>query len=293
MSIQINDRLFWPGGKLKAFTLSYDDGVEQDRKLVEIFNKYQVKSTFNLNSGLAGQESKMNIGEKTVSHNKITETEICSLYKGHEIATHGLYHSDMSCMDVVRCCYEVLTCRREMENLLGYPVTGYAYAFGLVDDTILQAVRDCGITYARTVQSTHVFDIPQDFLTWNPTCHHNDDKLFMLVDHFLNKETAFSFQSPARLFNVWGHSYEFDQYDNWDRIENFLEKISGHDDVWYATNQEIQMYVAAYHQLVFSVDSNTVFNPTALSVWLGGIMTDESIEIKQGQVVKLLSPVNI
>ena len=39
-------------GKLKAVTFSYDDGVMMDKRLVEIFNRYGMKATFNLNSGL-------------------------------------------------------------------------------------------------------------------------------------------------------------------------------------------------------------------------------------------------
>ena len=35
---------------MKALTFSYDDGVEQDRRLVELFNKNNLKCTFNLNS---------------------------------------------------------------------------------------------------------------------------------------------------------------------------------------------------------------------------------------------------
>ena len=31
----------------KAVTFSYDDGIEQDRRLVDIFNSYGMKCTFN------------------------------------------------------------------------------------------------------------------------------------------------------------------------------------------------------------------------------------------------------
>ena len=41
----------------KAVTFSYDDGVTQDIRLVEIFNRYGLKSTFNLNSELLGTKS--------------------------------------------------------------------------------------------------------------------------------------------------------------------------------------------------------------------------------------------
>ena len=39
-------------GKKKAVTFSYDDGVEQDRRLIALFNKYGMKATFNQNSGI-------------------------------------------------------------------------------------------------------------------------------------------------------------------------------------------------------------------------------------------------
>ena len=44
-------RMRFPGGRMKAFTMSYDDGVEQDRKLIGIMRKNGVKVTFNLSSG--------------------------------------------------------------------------------------------------------------------------------------------------------------------------------------------------------------------------------------------------
>ncbi len=41
----------FPGGRKKALTLSYDDGVEQDRRLMQIMDAHGLKGTFNLNSG--------------------------------------------------------------------------------------------------------------------------------------------------------------------------------------------------------------------------------------------------
>ena len=40
----------FPEGKKKALTLSYDDGVQQDVRFLEILNKHGIKCTFNLNS---------------------------------------------------------------------------------------------------------------------------------------------------------------------------------------------------------------------------------------------------
>lgn len=50
------DSLVFPGGKSRAFTLSYDDGVVQDRRLAEIFRERGLKCTFNIGSGLFGHK---------------------------------------------------------------------------------------------------------------------------------------------------------------------------------------------------------------------------------------------
>ena len=39
----------YPGGKAKAVTFSYDDGVPQDQRLAALFDKYGMKATFNFN----------------------------------------------------------------------------------------------------------------------------------------------------------------------------------------------------------------------------------------------------
>ena len=196
-------------------------------------------------------------------------------------------------MDSARCAEEILTCRKELEQITGRPLTGFAYAFGAVDENILNAVRLSGISYARTITSTYKFDIPLDFLQWNPTCHHDDERVMELADAILSDDFYFSMYSPAKLFYVWGHSYEFDQNDNWDHMEKLLDKVAFKDDVWYATNGQIQSYVDAYRKLIFSVDSTKVFNPTCTSIWLGGIFSEKTVEVKPGEITELLPAIEM
>ena len=69
------------------------------------------------------------------------------------------------------------------------------------------------------------------------------------------------------LFYVWGHSYEFDNNNNWEVIEEFAEYMGGREDIWYATNMEIYDYVNAYRSLVISADGKRVYNPTLIDIW--------------------------
>lgn len=53
-------------GKKKAVTFSYDDGVVQDIRFVELLNKYELKCTFNLNSGIMNKSGEFEIkGQKS------------------------------------------------------------------------------------------------------------------------------------------------------------------------------------------------------------------------------------
>ena len=63
----------FPGGKAKALTMSYDDGKVQDRRLIDIFNKYGIKGTFNLNYGQVGERPRMTFEEmeKCIAENNI------------------------------------------------------------------------------------------------------------------------------------------------------------------------------------------------------------------------------
>ena len=42
----------FPGGKAKAVTFSFDDGVVEDAWMVEMLKKYHMGGTFNINAGL-------------------------------------------------------------------------------------------------------------------------------------------------------------------------------------------------------------------------------------------------
>ena len=157
------------------------------------------------------------------------------LYRGHEIATHGLTHAAPTGMTKEQLDKEFLTDMSNIERIYGtYPV-GMAYAYGCVDDEVVKYLKSIGIKYGRTVEASHSFEIPKEPLKLKATCHHDDDMLFELAEKFLKAEPK---ENEQMLFYVWGHSYEFDVNNNWDRIEEFCKMMSGKADIFYGTNRE-------------------------------------------------------
>ncbi len=255
----------FPGGRAKAVTMSYDDGVEQDARLLEIMKANGLKGTFNLNSGLYAPEGTVYSQEKIVSR-VMTRAQTTALFSdsGMEVAAHGLNHPFLEQLSPQMCAYEVLQDRINLENQFGTIIRGLAYPFGTYDDKVVACLKSCGIAYARTVKSTGTFELPSDWLRLGPTCHHNDPRLMELARTFVDKIII----NKSWLFYLWGHSYEFDKNDNWNVIEEFAKFIGSREDIWYATNMEIFDYVTAYQNLKFSVDGKRVVNPTAYEIWI-------------------------
>lgn len=250
-------------GKRKVLTFSYDDGVVQDIRLVNIFNKYGLKATFNINSGCYLPEDVTR--EKL--RGRLKRSEAIALYKdsGHEVAVHGLEHKFLSKLKPAEMVREVLEDRKNIEKDFGTITRGMAYAYSDYNAEAIEILKQCGIVYSRAVASTKSFHFPTDWWAIQPTCHHANESLMALAEKFVDTQSRYP--SDNWLFYVWGHSYEFDDRDNWDVIERFAEYVSGRDDVWYATNIEIHDYIRAYEALVVDAATTRVFNPTLIDVW--------------------------
>ena len=153
----MNVYICFPQGKFKALTMSYDDGRDQDARLVEIFNKNGIKGTFNINYGLIGTG-----GGRTMSKEKLAV-----LYKGHEVATHCLTHPTIARCPLVKVANEILEDRKGLESMVGGIVSGHAYPNGSYSEEIKQLFKQLGIAYGRVVPSVADYALPKDPREWH------------------------------------------------------------------------------------------------------------------------------
>ncbi len=226
-------------GKLKAITFSYDDGVTQDKRLIDIFNKYGLKCTFNINSGLLGTAGLLVRDGVTVAHCKPRPEEIKRIYEGHEIASHSLTHPMLPELSDEEIISEVENDRIALSELAGYEVVGFAYPGGGVnfDRRVAEIIKNnTGVKYCRTTVSTHNFEIQSNLFEFRPTVGHHREysDMLKLGKKFIELET----DKPALLY-IWGHSYEFDIYNRWNEFEEFCKFISNRDDIFYGTNKDV------------------------------------------------------
>lgn len=217
----------------KILTFSFDDCENYDRRLCDLLRKYGMKATFFLISGeLSLVCDHYRYGEKTIVE-RVSPEELPVTYRGMEVASHTTAHH-CSPDDLKDSVEDSLS---RLSQLCGYPVRGLAYPGGEYTAELVQELKKLPVAYARTAAATHDFALPDEWLTWHPTCTYNDDDVLSLADRFLD----YRGETPA-LFHVFGHSYELTQKKkgcDWESFEELLQKLSGRPDVWYATNIEI------------------------------------------------------
>ena len=258
----------FPNGKKGAVTFSYDDGPKNDARLIALFDKYGVKGTFHLNS-----RNYVNLSAEELA-------DIRQLYRNHEISCHTLQHGWPARMPSASLVGEVMQDRQLLERIARYPVQGMSYPFGDYGPETTDALKACGILYSRTTKATSSFHFPDDFLLWHPSCHHND--AWELCERF----EQWIERSWYPLFYIWGHSFEFRTEEDWEKMEQLLERIARRNNIWYATNLEIYRYRAAQKALMISADETMFYNPSSIPVWVekdGNTI----IRIPAGELVRL------
>ncbi len=226
-------------GKSKALTISMDDGVLQDKRFIKLLNRYDLKATFNVNSELLGNSNTLWVDHSiSVAHCKFRPEEVRAVYEGHEIAGHTLKHPLLTNLEDSEVIRQVEEDRLRLSELAGYEVVGFAYPCGGVnyDSRVAEVIRNhTGARYARTIASNQSFDLQDNLFEFKPTCH-----LIKFEDVFARAEEFLDMTPDTpKLFYIWGHSYEFDIEDTWDKVEELFRLISGKEDIFYGTNREI------------------------------------------------------
>ena len=227
----------------KYFTICFDDGITQDMKIMEIFKKYDFRAcTFFINTGLYGANWKQ-IGKMynrpDVTHIRFTKKELESgIYNGFDVAVHTLTHKSLKAYDK-----NPKGIRREVENdaenifkITGvYPV-GMAWPGGendVTETTKKLVYENTSIRFARGAYSTHSFELPEEFLMWQPTCSVRDPEILSYARSFMEADCA-----EDMLFFVWGHGYELDLDDSYDMLDELIKMMTESEDIICVTTTE-------------------------------------------------------
>lgn len=233
------------GTPKKYFTIRFDDGITQDARIIELLKKYDMDCcTFYVNSGLLGANWEwvgQAFGKPEVTHQRYTKEELLSgIYDGFDVEAHTLTHPSLKNLSPRRVTREVQRDVDQLTEITGFTPVGVAWPGGDTEwnEQNLQTVLETtSVRYGVCTTYTSSFALPTYFMTWYPTCGFHEANALELTQRFIEAEPT-----EDMLFFIWGHGYEFDIFNSWDRLETVLKMISeaaaADDSIVLVTNAE-------------------------------------------------------
>ena len=243
----------YPNGNHKALIMSYDDGLDDDIALAQLFDRYGIIGTFHLNSGLLDTRAIWNEGKPNeILQTYLSKDTLVHVFKNHEIAVHGTYHKALVGLSDKEILEEINVDIENLTILSDRKISSMAYAFGSTNDHVAEVIGTTPLTNARTTKSSYNFDLPEDYYLWNPTCHDSEALEYL--------EAYLSLDSPSlSLFYVWGHSWELRDTLRNQNILKFCNEIGDRDDIWYTGAGDFADYHASLK--VLEIGPQQIVNP--------------------------------
>ena len=248
----------YPYGKKKAFNITYDDGVCQDIRFVELLNRYNIKGTFNLNSELMYQQFEW-VHENGMVVKRLPADAVKNLYHNHEAASHTLTHPYMHDMSESEIMHQMQQDKENLEQLLDKKICGFAVPFDFYSNVIADCAQKCGFEYARCSEERFSYTPPENYYWWAAGVFHMNPQFEQFVNNFFESEEELA------LCQIVGHSYDLDAENMWETMENILKRISEDSDVISMTNIDIVRYLKSMRSAV--ITENFVENNTDTELW--------------------------
>lgn len=214
-------------------TTSWDDGHTLDVRLAELLKKYGIKATFYI----APKDY------ESTPEERLTDAQIKTLSESFEIGAHTMTHAHLTKISDHDAKKEIEDSKHYLESITGQPVTAFCYPRGEYKKKHVEMVHAAGFLYARTVQRNSIAlnDAPLEARTTVNTYNHYSD-LSNITRNFqwdaLAKARFDEVQKNGGVFHLWGHSWEIEEHNDWEKLESVLAYISHKPNVQYVTNSE-------------------------------------------------------
>jgi hypothetical protein len=247
---------------MRYITTSWDDGHPADRRLSELLAKYDLKATFY-------------IPRSNDEHGVMDEKEIVTLSENFEIGGHTLNHTNLERLPLPDAVGEIQGCYDWLNDILQKAPASFCPPFGAFGHQSINAIYQAGFRVIRTTELlfTRIPGMQKDRIAGRPvadplqTLLHTtlqayphtgftyfkhlllrrrfsglgewrrsgcSSDLFHLLDHYLK-----DIEARGGCFHLWGHSWEIEENNLWDKVEQVFQKIAHLRGFSYVENKDL------------------------------------------------------
>jgi peptidoglycan-N-acetylglucosamine deacetylase len=222
-------------------TTSWDDGSILDLKLGELLTKYGIKGTFY-------------IPRFSKRITPMQKADLLELAAKHEIGAHTVNHAHLTLIPQSEAKTEIEGSKTYLEDITGKQINMFCYPYGEFNQDTKLIVKACGFIGARTVKFNGLKDIPDPYefgITIAASNHQSDESgeiakysqavsIKSLSDWEIKAKVLFDLPTTAGggIWHLWGHSWEIDDHNEWNKLERVLDYVSRRPGVIYASNGE-------------------------------------------------------
>ena len=233
---------------MKLITTSWDDGHPLDFRLAELLYKYNLAATFY-------------IPKTNAEHEVMPQQQVAELAKQFEIGGHTLSHIRLHTADTKTLEREIKGSYLWLSDVLGYEPQSFCFPGGVFHQKAINVVYQSGYKVARTTELLSIKPHTEHKLvpttlqvyehnTFTYTKHlikrrrwanllqwlhsYSLYKLPALMESYLNR-----IDKAGGCFHLWGHSWEIEEFDLWNKLEEMFRILSNRDDFSYVPNKDL------------------------------------------------------
>jgi peptidoglycan/xylan/chitin deacetylase (PgdA/CDA1 family) len=221
-------------------TTSWDDGSVIDLRLGALLTKYGMKGTFYI----PNYSNRVTI---------LQNDELRELAAVHEIGGHSITHPHLTMIPQPEARTEIEGNKLYLEAVLGKKIRMFGYPFGEFNEETKTILRACGYIGARTVKFNGLSAAgdPYEFGVAVTAVNSRKDYAAEILQYFPmiptpslsdwegRAKTLFDLAvAQGGVFHLWGHSWQIEENNDWDKLERVLKYISNKAGVLYISNGE-------------------------------------------------------
>jgi peptidoglycan/xylan/chitin deacetylase (PgdA/CDA1 family) len=231
---------------LKFITTSWDDGSPADLRLAELLGKYNLQGTFY-------------VPKQNDEHDVMSERDLLKLSKHFEIGGHTLSHKSLKKASRQEIDFEVNGSFNWLSEILNEHPVSFCLPYGHYNNKCIELIHKSGFRYIRTTELLSASDPSLLSHTTLQVFQHSrltyfkhllkrgrfknlglwiqggsSENHFRLLDYYLDY-----IHVNGGCFHLWGHSWEIEELQLWNRLELIFKRISNQQGFQYVKNRDL------------------------------------------------------